>query len=132
MLSTFNQLTFIRQQLVSQQNSINETIAAIDTLIINHFNINQEGIVEQNLKDHGLAEKRFPKNIHTKRDKLKFLLTRLNKKVTAKEIKTELSEYGESLPNVDQSLVNLEIDKMIFSERINGRKHYFIKTNSTK
>jgi hypothetical protein len=128
----FSSLTQIRKLLVIQQSSINELITAVDDLIGNQMNYPKLVTVVPNTVGNSLGPRRFPNNVVTKRDKLKFILsersaTDSTNAMSSKEIKNQLTEYGSDLPNVDQSLVNLERDGLIFSNRKNGRKMYYMK-----
>jgi hypothetical protein len=130
MNTILSQLTQIRKQLVTQQSSINECLTVIDSLIMNQINGNSNTSNGFQIPDDHPKFKTFPKNIFSKRDKLRYILSQATEPMAAKEIKSELLEYGEDLPNVDQSLVNLEKDKVISSKLENGRKQYFMKKKS--
>jgi hypothetical protein len=128
MESFLSHLTQIRTQLAIQQSSINESLSLIDLLIVRQLNMPLTGNLKaSDTKDYSSSIKIFPKGISSKRDKLKHLLSIAKEPMSAKEIKKQLIEYGENLPNVDQSLVNLERDKLILSKVIDGRKKYFMK-----
>ena len=126
MKSIINLLSQVRKQLVTQQSSINECLKMIDSLIINQIDTHPN----QN-ETAGFATiynsdfKKFPKDISTNRGKLKYILLKSARPLTAKEIRDELLLYGEDLPNVDQSLVNLEKAKLISAKFEDGRKRYF-------
>ena len=64
-------------------------------------------------------------DVVTKRAKLQFILLKAQKPMTAKEVKDELRLYGENLPNIDQSLVNLEKVRKISARVENGKKKYW-------
>ena len=127
MAPTISLLTQVRKQLVKQQSSINECLTVIDSLIISQIGTHegQDNETTRFSTDYNSTIKKFPKDISTKRAKLKYILSKSIKPLTAKEIKNELFSYGEDLPNVDQSLVNLEKVKQISSKIENDRKKYF-------
>ena len=122
-----NHLAQVRKQLVMQQTSINECLTVIDSLIIGQIGdyTNQDNEDAKFTTGYKSIAKKFPKDISSNRDKLKYILQKASSSLTAKEIKNELLLYGENLPNVDQSLVNLEKAKIISSKFENGRKRYF-------
>ena len=120
-----SRLAEVRKQLVTQQSSINECLSMIDSLIINQMagHTSQDGATAEHSANIPTTKK-FPLDVTTKRGKLKFILTKASKWLTAREIKDELRLYGQDLPNVDQSLVNLERAKQIKSRVENGKKKY--------
>lgn len=125
----FNQLTQIRKQLVSHQSSLNESLAAIDALIdglLNSPSGDSRNISNINYADAGVINGTL-KHIATKRGKIVHVLAEANEPITAKEVKERLLAYGEDLPNVDQSLVNLEKAGIISFTTGSGRKKYFLK-----
>ena len=125
MENLFGELTQIRKQLVVQQSFINECLARIDGLIDNQIS---GRIINATHPDSMSGNsKRLPPNISSKRDILKYILSVVETPMTAKEIKSELLAYGIVLPNVDQSLVNLERDGKIESKLEGGRKKYAMK-----
>jgi hypothetical protein len=126
-----NQLTHIRRQLVMQQSLINESLGTIDALIISQMGKsgNEAIKISQQSNNNLVISKGFPEEISSKRDKLLYILREASRPITAKDVKRELLGYGDVLLNVDQSLVNLEKDRRIFSRRDDGKKKYFLKNN---
>jgi len=123
------QLALLRKQLVMQQSCINESLSVIDTLIISQIgnHSKEEELIPTVTNSSFRSINKIPNEITTKRGKLLYILSEADKPMSAKEIKNRLIEYGEDLPNVDQSLVNLEGDRLISSIREGGRKYYFVK-----
>jgi hypothetical protein len=122
---SISRLAEVRKQLVTQQCSINECLSMIDSLIINEMGgRSSQGAATAESAANIPITKKFPQDVTTKRGKLKFILIKASKWLSAREIKDELRLYGENLPNVDQSLVNLEKVKQIKSRVENGKKKY--------
>jgi len=119
-------LTTMRIQLSSMQTNIANLISEIDKLILDEVGeiSNTPNSQFQNLKKNGSF---FPPNVNSKRDKLKDILGESRIPLSARDIKEILKKNNEDLPNIDQSLVNLEKADMIKATNEQGRKKYFLK-----
>lgn len=104
---------------------INDSISRIDSILFDELENGSQDISK--ITKVPKVRNEFPIGTHTKRDKLKHILRESGVPMTAREIKENLLLYNEVLPNVDQSLVNLEKDRLIISSNENGRKKYSIK-----